>query len=225
MCWVEGRELLPGSSWTLLPSHCDTGHVQVVRKSLFLRPFSVNFSAIAFCSINLQYIISPLKKTLHMLNYSVSFFILSSWSVWFYFIFVLTYSCLPGCPGMEYWILVSASGMFIWGLVSEAWKLAISEWKLFTINVKQLFQLSPALLPPLEPALHGAGLCVCQGSCKALNSPKDKTWAIKCWFGAVPAAEQRLRRSQEKANQAPLSVLAVQEVGRIPTSWDATTPP
>lgn len=56
----EGRELLPDSTWAVLPSQYDTGtHVQFVRKSLFLRPFSVNFSAITSYSINLQYIISP----------------------------------------------------------------------------------------------------------------------------------------------------------------------
>lgn len=32
----EGRELLPDSTWTVLPSQYDTGtHVQFVRKSLF----------------------------------------------------------------------------------------------------------------------------------------------------------------------------------------------
>lgn len=59
---MEGRELLPDSTWAILPSQCDTGtHVQFMRKSLFLRPFSVNFSAITCYSINLQSIISPLK--------------------------------------------------------------------------------------------------------------------------------------------------------------------
>lgn len=52
---------------------------------------------------------------------------------------------------------------------------------------------------------------------------RSKTWDTKCSFGAVPAAEQRLTRSLEKADQArpPLSALAVEE-GQIPTSRDAT---
>lgn len=41
-------------------------------------------------------------------------------------------------------------------------------------------------------------------------------------IGAVPAAEQMLMRSLEKAEQAPLCALAVEEVAKIPSSQDAT---
>lgn len=58
--------------------------------------------------------------------------------------FVLYYSRLSGCPGTEYWVLVSVSGMFIWGLVCGAWIIFSNFWmRAFHCNCKIVILIQP----------------------------------------------------------------------------------
>lgn len=119
-------------------------------------------------------------------------------------LFMLTWF-LGCCPSIEYWVLVSASGMFIWGLVSEPWIIFSNFWmKAFHCQSKIVVLIQPC------PSATGIsfpwswGLAFAKETVKLWRVHRSKTWAIKCSFGAVPAAEQMLTSIGEGRAAPPL---------------------